>query len=139
MEWGLLNKKDGRAMITDELEPIHKQLAVHSTILEDYVKYKDECQLHRRRTDDQQKLFIESLAEIAAAQKETCDIAKKSAEFDEKNAENLQVVADIFTSIKTGKQSIPFIATIVGFIVLIAVTVAAIYEYLKNTILTLIQ
>lgn len=139
MEWGLLNKKDGRAMITDELEPIHKQLAVHSTILEDYVKYKDECQLHRRRTDDQQKLFIESLAEIAAAQKETCDIAKKSAEFDEKNAENLQVVADIFTSVKTGKQSIPFIATIVGFIVLIAVTVAAIYEYLKNTILTLIQ
>lgn len=139
MAWGLVNKKEGNAMIDDKLEPIHKQLETHSIILEDYVKYKDECQLHRRRSDDQQKLFIESLAEIAAAQKETCDIAKKSAEFDEKNAENLQVVADIFTSVKTGKQSIPFIATIVGFIVIIAVTVSAAYEYLKNTILTIIQ
>ena len=139
MEWGLLNKKEGRAMIANELNPIHEQLKTHITILEDYVKYKDECQLHRRRSDDQQKLFIESLAEIAAAQKETCDIAKKSAEFDEKNAENLQVVADIFTSVKTGKQSIPFIATLVGFVVIVAVTVSATYEYLKSAILNLIQ
>jgi len=126
-------------MLDDKLDPIHKQLETHSIILEDYVKYKDECQLHRRRSDDQQKLFIESLAEIAAAQKETCDIAKKSAEFDEKNAENLKVVADIFTSVKTGKQSIPFVVSIVGLVVVIGVSVSIAYEYLKSTILLLLH
>ena len=139
MGWGFLNKKEGHSMLDDKLDPIHKQLETHSIILEDYVKYKDECQLHRRRSDDQQKLFIESLAEIAAAQKETCDIAKKSAEFDEKNAENLKVVADIFTSVKTGKQSIPFVVSIVGLVVVIGVSVSIAYEYLKSTILLLLH
>ena len=139
MEWGLLNKKGGRAMITDELTPIHEQLKTHSTILEDYVKYKDECQQHRRRSDDQQKMFIEALAEMSESQKAICFTVAKSAEFDAKNAENLQTVADIFTSIKTGRQSIPFIASIVGAVVIVAVTVTAAYEYFKSTILLLLH
>lgn len=138
MTWGILSKEKGRSMITTELTPIHEKLNTHSVILEDYVKYKDECQQHRRRSDDQQRLFIEAIAEISESQKSMCQTVAKSAEFDEKNAKNLQVVADIFTLIKTGKQSIPFIASIVGFIVIIGVFVAITYEYLKSTILILL-
>lgn len=138
MQWGLLNKKNGRAMIADELHPIHEQLKTHSTILEDYVEYKKFQEEHNRRSDDKEKLFIKELSEILVAMKETFEVAKKSAEFDEKNAENLQVVADIFTSIKTGRQSMPFVSSIVGFVVIIGVSVAIAYEYFKTTILTLL-
>ena len=137
MEWCFHGKE--RRTIDDKLKPIHSTLETHSVILEDFVTYKKECVEHRRRSDDQLKVLIETQQQMVETQKQMCDSIRKSAEFDEKNSKNLQVVADIFTSARTGKQSIPWIASVVGVLVIVAVSVMIAYEYLNKTIIALLH
>ena len=137
MEWGFLGKE--KSMLDDKLKPIHHKLETHSIILEDFVTYKKECVEHRRRSDDQLKVLIETQQQMVDTQKQMCESIRKSAEFDEKNSQNLQVVADIFTSARTGKQSIPWIASVVGVLVIVAASVMIAYEYLNKTIVALLH
>lgn len=123
---------DNQKQITESLKPINERLNTHSEILEDIIKYKAECIEHRRREGDKMRIMME-------AQEKICETLKRNEEYHERNAENLQVLADLVTTSKTGKKSIPWVFAIVGALTVTIACVVITINYIKSTIATLLS
>jgi hypothetical protein len=118
---------DNQKQINESLRPIKEQLETHSVILEEFVKFKPECSHDRRRLNDKLDLIIDNQSKFSAK-------LEKSDEYHEKNAENLQVLADLVIASKAGKKSIPMLSMIVGSAAIIITVVVWFVHYLNKII-----
>ena len=123
---------NNQKQINESLKPINIRLDSHSELLDEMIRFKCECTEHRRRFDD--KLMI-----IEENQNKICATLREAQVYHEKNAENLATLTDVIITAKTGKKSLPWIMSLIGFFTVIISGVVIGVEYIQTTIATLLK
>lgn len=99
----------------------------HSAAICDYLAYKKTCEDFHRRKGEEQVLMADAVKVLAEEVKVSSAVAKR-------NAEALELIADIMTTYKTGKRALPILAVIAGWLVIAGVLLTLAWASIQESI-----